>query len=110
MRSDQTSFATSASIAAGVVVEAQRFTTLPCLSMRNFSKFHYRRSREHTESILRRTERTLMRVMPNRPDFSFFNHLYTSLVLSPFTSLFFISGKLTPNSAISIGYFDGVDV
>ena len=36
----QMSFAISESIAAGVVVEAQRFTTLPSLSIRNFSKFH----------------------------------------------------------------------
>lgn len=36
-----TSFSTSLSIASGVVVEAQRWTTLPSLSMRNFSKFHY---------------------------------------------------------------------
>lgn len=37
------SFATSASIASGAVVDAQRWTTLPCLSMRNFSKFHCER-------------------------------------------------------------------
>lgn len=31
-------------MASGVVVGAQRLTTLPSLSMRNFSKFHYRKS------------------------------------------------------------------
>jgi len=39
---------------------------------------------------------TLMRVRPKSPDFSVFNHLYTSLVSSPLTSDFFIRGKLTP--------------
>ena len=42
--------ATSASMASGEVVEAQRWTTLPSLSIRNFSKFHCRR--EQT-SVLR---------------------------------------------------------
>ena len=34
------SFATSVSMASGEVVEAQRWTTLPSRSIRNFSKFH----------------------------------------------------------------------
>ena len=37
----QRSLATSASIASGEVVEAQRWTTLPSRSIKNFSKFHW---------------------------------------------------------------------
>jgi hypothetical protein len=40
--SSGSNFAISVSIAAGVVVEAQRFTTFPFGSIKNFSKFHYR--------------------------------------------------------------------
>lgn len=36
------SFAISASMLAGVVVDAHRLTTLPFWSIKNFSKFHYR--------------------------------------------------------------------
>jgi hypothetical protein len=35
-------FATSASMASGVVVDAHLCTTFPSLSTRNFSKFHYK--------------------------------------------------------------------
>ena len=49
--------------------------------------------------------RTLILVKPRRPAFWLLSHLYTSLVPSPFTSDFFMSGKVTPwlsvqNSAI----------
>ena len=37
----QRSLATSASIDSGEVVEAQRWTTLPSRSIKNFSKFHW---------------------------------------------------------------------
>jgi hypothetical protein len=46
--SHPTSFATSASIASGEVVEAQRLTTLPSLLIKNFSKFHCKR---HTQCV-----------------------------------------------------------
>ena len=101
----QTNFATSASIDWGVVVDAQRFTTLPSLSIKNFSKFHCHRKVRGC-LIDMDLNGTLIRVNPSKPDFSFFRYLYTSFVLSPLTSDFFMSGKLTPwfssqNDAIS---------
>jgi hypothetical protein len=41
-------------------------------------------------------KRTLISVIPNNPDFSFLSHLNTSFVASPFTSDFFMRGKVTP--------------
>ena len=51
------SLATSASIASGEVVEAQRWTTLPSLSTKNFSKFHYVSSNYVSNSIGRSNSR-----------------------------------------------------
>lgn len=56
------------SISRGDVVGANRSTTFPCLSTRNFAKFHLIES-------------------PNNPPFCSFKNLYRGEAFSPFTSI-----------------------